>query len=280
MALPGARAAAALEALKAAAGPESAASSTARRRSWPPRPCRRGDEIADEEDFAAAACASFIVLLGAHARGLDGYWRTPGGPAHARGPRGLRDRGRRAGARPAAPRPRQGHQARARARAARGLPDVPRLRCSRAPTPSRALDGEPFDVLVIGGGITGAGVALDAATRGYSVALVERGRLRDRHLVALEQARPRRPALPAELRPRAGARGAAGAPDQRRAGAAPGAPAAADRARLRRRPPGPADRARAEHVRRDGGRPDLAARAAGATATATGWRTGAPPGTA
>jgi glycerol-3-phosphate dehydrogenase len=38
-----------------------------------------------------------------------------------------------------------------------------------------ALDGEPFDVLVIGGGITGAGVALDAASRGYSVALVERG---------------------------------------------------------------------------------------------------------
>jgi glycerol-3-phosphate dehydrogenase len=33
---------------------------------------------------------------------------------------------------------------------------------------------ETFDVLVIGGGITGAGVALDAATRGYSVALVER----------------------------------------------------------------------------------------------------------
>src|SRR5258708_7181191 len=38
----------------------------------------------------------------------------------------------------------------------------------------RALGAEPFDVLVIGGGITGAGVALDAATRGYSVALVER----------------------------------------------------------------------------------------------------------
>ena len=29
-------------------------------------------------------------------------------------------------------------------------------------------------MVVIGGGITGAGVALDAATRGYSVALVER----------------------------------------------------------------------------------------------------------
>jgi glycerol-3-phosphate dehydrogenase len=37
-----------------------------------------------------------------------------------------------------------------------------------------ALTAERFDVLVVGGGITGAGVALDAATRGYSVALVER----------------------------------------------------------------------------------------------------------
>src|SRR5689334_4754030 len=37
-----------------------------------------------------------------------------------------------------------------------------------------ALTAEPFDVLVVGGGITGAGVALDAATRGYSVALIER----------------------------------------------------------------------------------------------------------
>jgi glycerol-3-phosphate dehydrogenase len=37
-----------------------------------------------------------------------------------------------------------------------------------------ALQRERFEVVVIGGGITGAGVALDAATRGYSVALVER----------------------------------------------------------------------------------------------------------
>ena len=34
--------------------------------------------------------------------------------------------------------------------------------------------GEVVDVLVIGGGVTGAGVALDAASRGLSVALVER----------------------------------------------------------------------------------------------------------
>jgi glycerol-3-phosphate dehydrogenase len=38
----------------------------------------------------------------------------------------------------------------------------------------QALAGNEFDVVVIGGGITGAGVALDASTRGYSVALLER----------------------------------------------------------------------------------------------------------
>jgi glycerol-3-phosphate dehydrogenase len=38
----------------------------------------------------------------------------------------------------------------------------------------RAVTGERFDVVVIGGGVTGAGVALDAASRGYTVALVER----------------------------------------------------------------------------------------------------------
>lgn len=37
-----------------------------------------------------------------------------------------------------------------------------------------ALQGEQFDVLVIGGGVTGAGIALDASSRGYDVALIER----------------------------------------------------------------------------------------------------------
>ena len=36
------------------------------------------------------------------------------------------------------------------------------------------LSSDEFDVVVVGGGITGAGVALDAASRGYSVALLER----------------------------------------------------------------------------------------------------------
>ena len=38
----------------------------------------------------------------------------------------------------------------------------------------RRLADETFDVLVIGGGVTGCGIALDAATRGLSVALVEK----------------------------------------------------------------------------------------------------------
>src|SRR5512146_1173151 len=37
-----------------------------------------------------------------------------------------------------------------------------------------ALDRDSFDIVVVCGGITGDGVAFDAATRGYSVALVER----------------------------------------------------------------------------------------------------------
>ncbi len=37
-----------------------------------------------------------------------------------------------------------------------------------------SLERDSFDVVVVGGGITGAGVALDAASRGYSVALVEK----------------------------------------------------------------------------------------------------------
>lgn len=37
-----------------------------------------------------------------------------------------------------------------------------------------ASDEQEFDLLIVGGGATGAGVALDATTRGLNVALVER----------------------------------------------------------------------------------------------------------
>ena len=36
------------------------------------------DPVQREEDLHATAVASYIVLLAAHARGLAGYWRTPG----------------------------------------------------------------------------------------------------------------------------------------------------------------------------------------------------------
>ena len=37
----------------------------------------------------------------------------------------------------------------------------------------KRLDTETFDLLVVGGGVTGCGIALDAASRGLKVALVE-----------------------------------------------------------------------------------------------------------
>ncbi len=46
--------------------------------------------------------------------------------------------------------------------------------CFARPTALRRLATEPFDVVVVGGGITGAGAALGAAARGLRTALVER----------------------------------------------------------------------------------------------------------
>ncbi len=37
---------------------------------------RTGDPVQDREDLLASAVAAYLVLLGAHARGLAGYWRT------------------------------------------------------------------------------------------------------------------------------------------------------------------------------------------------------------
>lgn len=51
--------------------------------------------------------------------------------------------------------------------------DQLRLATSSASTASSSDDNE-YDLLVIGGGATGTGIALDAATRGLKVALVER----------------------------------------------------------------------------------------------------------
>ena len=53
-------------------------------------------------------------------------------------------------------------------------PGPPVADVSRAALLER-LEGETFDVAVIGGGITGAGIARDAAMRGLSVALIDKG---------------------------------------------------------------------------------------------------------
>jgi nitroreductase len=67
----------ALERLKQAAGPE-AASKLDRAPTLVVCSCKlSGDPVQDEEDLHAAGIAAYIVLLGAHARGLAGYWRTP-----------------------------------------------------------------------------------------------------------------------------------------------------------------------------------------------------------
>src|SRR6516162_6160618 len=55
------------------------------------------------------------------------------------------------------------------------MPDLTALNAARRTADLTALaDGAPLDVAVIGGGITGVGIALDAASRGLRVALVEK----------------------------------------------------------------------------------------------------------
>src|SRR5690606_20164306 len=90
---------------------------------------------------------------------------------------------------------RAGDRRRRPARAARRLAPPPRVRDRVRPMKPRRrrpdvasipprpltrgwaltrLDEDPFDVVVVGGGITGAYAALDAAQRGYRVALLEK----------------------------------------------------------------------------------------------------------
>lgn len=68
---------ASLERLKQAAGPESAPKLDRAPTLVVASARLGGDPVQDEEDLHATAVASYIVLLGAHARGLAGYWRTP-----------------------------------------------------------------------------------------------------------------------------------------------------------------------------------------------------------
>ena len=63
--------------LKEAAGPEAATKLERAPTLVAASVVQTGDPLQDEEDLCAAAAATYIVLLAAHARGLAGYWRTP-----------------------------------------------------------------------------------------------------------------------------------------------------------------------------------------------------------
>jgi nitroreductase len=67
-----------LKRLKEAAGPEGAAKLDRCPTLVVVSAVLGDDPVANEEDLHATAVASYIVLLAAHARGLAGYWRTPG----------------------------------------------------------------------------------------------------------------------------------------------------------------------------------------------------------
>ena len=67
-----------LDRLKQSAGPEAAAKLDRAPTLITVSVVQTGDPVQDEEDVCAGAVAAYIVLLAAHARGLAGYWRTPG----------------------------------------------------------------------------------------------------------------------------------------------------------------------------------------------------------
>ena len=76
--------------LKDAAGPEDAAKLDRAPTLVVSSVALSGEALQDQEDVCAAACATYIVLLAAHARGYAGYWRTP---AVLRTPEGRRAAG-------------------------------------------------------------------------------------------------------------------------------------------------------------------------------------------
>jgi nitroreductase len=67
----------ALARLKEAAGPEAASKLDRAPTLVVCSSAPGADAIEEEENLHATACAAYIVLLAAHARGLAGYWRTP-----------------------------------------------------------------------------------------------------------------------------------------------------------------------------------------------------------
>ncbi len=110
----------------------------------------------------------------------------------------------------------------------------------RASELAALADGDTIDVIVIGGGITGVGIALDAATRGSQRCTGGEARLGLRHQPMEQQAGARRSAIPrdGQCRHRPAQRGRTRNPDDaqrpspRQGHAAAGSAAAVDEHRL------------------------------------------------
>ena len=234
---------AALERLKQAAGPEGAAKLARAPTLIVASAVLGGDPVQDEEDLHATAVASYIVLLAAHARGLAGYWRTPALLRERGGPGGGRAARRGALRRPPPPRP--------PAPGAGAAPSAPPAeqttvyldcepRCRHAPTDAdpRRRDRGDRRAALRGRRDRRRHHRRRRRPRRRLARLLggaaRARRLRDRHLEPLLEDDPRRPALPAEPRPRPGPRGAARAPADGPARPAPGLPDAVPDPLLRR----------------------------------------------
>ncbi len=142
---------ASLERLKQAAGPEAAAKLDRAPTLVAATVTSTGDPVQDEEDLCATACATYLVLLGAHARGLAGYWRTPGVLRTPGGARCARYPGRRAVRRSDPPGMAPAGEGGARARAPQLDRHLPRLMASLV-FKERPAVGQPTGLLVLSHG--------------------------------------------------------------------------------------------------------------------------------
>ena len=200
-------------------------------RSWSPRsgsrPRRTVVDAAAHEapqpgwrEVLLVAVAVVVVVLGAAA--VTGFLPTPIQQAIFHGPVLIVRAHRRHGLAPVADL--AGPAGRRRALRLAGRPTghdrADRHRLQRRRADLDRLADTAWDIVIVGGGIVGAGALLDAATRGLDGRPDRAGRHRVGHLVALVAPHPRRPALPGAAPCRArpgGARRTRPAPAERAA---------------------------------------------------------------
>src|SRR5258707_538257 len=130
-----------------------------------------GELIRTAQESIAVAETLGCPRLNLHGTGLDGKGLPVGRGADMPGPRWIS--AARARTRPGQRAERRGGPSCLGNLNTRGAPPGGPFARARTASLTR-MDEERLDVLVIGGGITGAGIALDAAARGLSVALAEK----------------------------------------------------------------------------------------------------------